>query len=84
MTLIISSQQRLNEINLDFLRSPFTGKVAYIHCTSDKTTLAMWLMSDLRTSSFLLRVALPRQGEQHNMKRTCDVLELAFKISNAS
>ena len=62
----------------------FTGKLAFIHCTSDKTTLAMWLMLDLRTSSIWLKIALPRQGEQRNMKRTCDVLELAFKISNAS
>ena len=29
----------------------FTGKLACIHCTSEKTTLAMWLMLDLRTSS---------------------------------
>ena len=29
----------------------FTGKLACIHCSPDKTTLAMWLMLDLRVSS---------------------------------
>ena len=76
---------RVKEAARQIPRLPaFTGKLACIHSTSNKTTLAMWLMLNLRTSSIRLKIALPRQGEQCNMKRTCDVLELAFKISNAS
>ena len=38
----------------------FTCKLACIHCPSDKTTLVICLMLDLRTLSIWLRIALPR------------------------